>query len=159
MTDVESESTERSASAPAAPSWAPRGLLVPFQRDQKSDFANGTGEVLLRSQVQTLLMTRAASEDGSAYGELEWDQEAGSQLYRVRHLRLNDPGLVELFRYRVAEPVAAQLRRVRITKLRVELDRNQRASRVKIGLQPTDARGTSLGDPIALEVPIAGEST
>lgn len=159
MADPENTSSQQSASAPVSPSWAPRGLLVPVQRDQKSDFANGSGEALLRSQLQTLLMTRAASEDGSSYGELEWDQEAGSQLYRVRHLRLNDPGLVELFRYRVAEPIAAQLRRVRITKLRVELDKSQRASRVKIGLQPTDARGTALGEPIALEVPIPGESS
>lgn len=138
--------------------WSPRGLLTPFQRDQKTDFANGMGRALMQSQLTQVLMTRAASEDGSSYGELEWDQEAGSQLHRVRHMRLNDPGLVELFRFRVAQPIAEQLSTVRLRAVGVELDRQQRASRVRLRASPVDARGNATGEDFQAELAVVGDA-
>jgi hypothetical protein len=135
-----------------------RGPLAPFQRDQKDDFANGVGAALLRTQVKQVVATRAAALDGSSYGDLEWDQGFGSQLHRVRHRRLND-ALVELFRFFVVEPVRRFAPDTRVSASQIVLDKDRRASRVRIKVQAVDGRGAAFGPEIPVDLPIAGEAT
>jgi hypothetical protein len=139
-----------------APFFA-RGLLSPFERDQKADFANGSGYDLLRSHVEQIIGMAAAAPDGSSYGELEWDQSFGTQLHRVRHRRLNSLALGELFLFYVAAAIRRIEPNVRLTSLRIVVDKNQRASRVTGKLQPVDARGAGVGPEVAIDVPVPGE--
>jgi len=70
-----------------------RGIIRPFRRDDKNDFANAEGEDLVRSCVGQLLNMRGASP--AAQGELEWDPERGSLLYLLRQKK-NNPMLKDL---------------------------------------------------------------
>jgi hypothetical protein len=75
-----------------------RNLLVPFRRDKKRDFASGTGEDLLRSKVQQVLLTQGATSRSS--GELPWRTGFGAGLELLRHQR-NDAALAELARVQI----------------------------------------------------------
>ena len=69
------------------------GLLTPFRRDQKNDFANGGGDALVSSSVKQIIGTRGDSP--ICQGELPWRSELGSVVPVLRH-RQNDIGLQEL---------------------------------------------------------------
>jgi len=78
----------------------PRNLLIPFRRDQKNDFASGTGEELERSKVTQVLATEGATPRSS--GELPWRTKFGSALHLLRHQR-NEEALGELARVYVRD--------------------------------------------------------
>lgn len=59
------------------------GLLAPLRRDQKNDFANAGGELLVRSCVSQILGTEASSD--YTEGELPWRPEFGSLLHLGKH--------------------------------------------------------------------------
>ena len=71
------------------------GLLAPFRRDRKRDFASSDGDELLASKVLQVLATEGASPRTS--GELPWRTAFGTPLHLLRHQR-NDHALVELAR-------------------------------------------------------------
>lgn len=64
-----------------------RGLIAPFQRDRKNDFANATGVELISSNVQQILGTRATSANGP--GELPFNPNFGSLLHLLRHQKID----------------------------------------------------------------------
>lgn len=66
------------------------GLLAPFQRDLKGDFAAGGDEALVLSCVGQVLGTRCSTPDGRHQGELPWRPEFGSLLYLLRYRNLDD---------------------------------------------------------------------
>ncbi len=76
------------------------GVLIPFRRDRKRDFASGEGEELLASKVEQLLATEGASARSS--GELPWRTAFGTPLQLLRHQR-NDAVLAELARVYVRD--------------------------------------------------------
>jgi len=59
------------------------GLLRPFVRDGKGDFAASSGRDLIDASIGQVLGTRASS--AVAQGELPWQPDAGSKLYLVKH--------------------------------------------------------------------------
>ena len=64
-----------------------RGIIIPFQRDRKNDFANATGVELIVSNVRQILGTRATSAAGP--GELPFNPNFGSLLYLLRHQKID----------------------------------------------------------------------
>jgi hypothetical protein len=60
-----------------------RGILCPFQRDGKGDFANGDGLPLLRSDIGELLgiIGPARAEPG----EVPWRTDLGSRVVFLKH--------------------------------------------------------------------------
>lgn len=76
------------------------GLLRPFRRDGKSDFAAAGGDQLVRAAIGQILGTRAATE--ATQGELPWRPEFGSKLHLLQHQR-NDAVLQELARVYVVD--------------------------------------------------------
>lgn len=84
--DVQAEDT--AAAAAASLVFLGSGLLRPFRRDEKSDFAHASGEDLVKSAVGQVLGTRCTS--AQAVGELPWRPEFGSLLYTLRHANNND---------------------------------------------------------------------
>jgi hypothetical protein len=77
-----------------------RGLITPFRRDRKRDFANDVGDVLLASKVSQVLATECASN--ALAGELPWRTSFGTRLQLLRH-RNNDAALGELARVYVRD--------------------------------------------------------
>ncbi len=72
-----------------------RGLLVPFRRDKKRDFASGAGPELLASKVVQVLGTEGETPWSS--GELPWRTAFGSPFHLLRHQK-NDEVLAGLAR-------------------------------------------------------------
>jgi hypothetical protein len=60
-----------------------RGILRPFRRSDKRDFANAEGVELVKACVGQILGMQGSSERSE--GELEWDPERGSLVYLLRH--------------------------------------------------------------------------
>ena len=90
---------------------SPRGLLAPFRRDRKRDFASGDGEELLASKVLAVLATEGATARCS--GELPWRTAFGTPLQLLRH-RNNDIALGELARVYVRDALARWLPEVKL---------------------------------------------
>lgn len=58
------------------------GLLSPFRRDGKTDFAAAGGTTNIESSIRNILGTRK--------GELRWRPDFGSELYRLKHMTADD---------------------------------------------------------------------
>lgn len=102
------------------------GLLRPFRRDQKQDFANSGGAELVISSVEQILGTERNS--GAQAGEVPWDDELGSRLHLLRHKNAT-PTNQELARVYTAEAFQQEPR----AKLRsVVLEERQRDKGVEL---------------------------
>ena len=93
-----------------------RGVLAPFRRDQKRDFASGAGRDLLRAKAIQVLLTEGSTARTS--GELPWRTAFGSGLHLLRHER-NDEVLRELALVRVRDGLARWAPGVQVTDLSV----------------------------------------
>jgi hypothetical protein len=101
-----------------------RGLIRPFRRDKKQNFAFAEGEELVRSAVGQILGTLAATD--FTQGELPWRTEFGSLIHLLRHQK-NDAVLQELARVHVADALKRWEPRVQLTSVQVtrECDRGE----------------------------------
>ena len=96
-----------------------QGLLTPFRRDRKRDFASGSGADLLASKVLQALMTRGATPRSS--GELPWRTAFGAGLDLLRHQR-NDAALAELARVHVRDALRRWVPEVDLVEVAVTRD-------------------------------------
>ena len=96
-----------------------QGLLTPFRRDRKRDFASGSGADLLASKVLQALMTRGATPRSS--GELPWRTAFGAGLDLLRHQR-NDAALAELARVYVRDALRRWVPEVDLVEVAVTRD-------------------------------------
>lgn len=116
-------------------------LLVPLRRDQKLDFASGTGDDLLASKGRLVLGTIGAS--GTSYGEIPWRTSFGSPLQLLRH-KNNAELLVDLADTYAREALERWLPGVEVTtsvervndalRLRVKLRRGSASAEVELPL-------------------------
>jgi phage baseplate assembly protein W len=90
------------------------GLVSPFRRDRKRDFAAESGEALVRSAVEQILGTIGASD--FTQGEMPWRTEFGSLLFLLRHQK-NDVALQELAKVYVQDALRRWEPRVIVTSL------------------------------------------
>jgi len=121
------------------------GLLRPFRRDRKTDFAAAGGEAVVRSAVGQILGTMAASE--ATPGEVPWRTELGSLLHLLRHQQ-NDAALEELARVHVVDALRRWEPRVQVTSVQVTRERdrgeNVLAIRLRYRLLATNTPGNSV---------------
>jgi len=104
-------------------------ILIPFQRDKKTDFAAGEGEVLLASKVRQVLLTDGATVHSS--GELPWRSSFGAGLALLRHRR-NDVALKELARVQIREALRRWLPGVQLVGICVDGDGESLVLRVHV---------------------------
>ncbi len=95
------------------------GLVRPFRRDLKNDFASAGGADLVRACVGQILGMRGTS--ARSKGELDWDPDRGSLLYLLRH-QANDLVLEQLGRAYVVEALARFEPRISIKGVRITRD-------------------------------------
>ena len=121
------------------------GLLRPFRRDQKADFAAAGGEEVIKSAVGQVLGTMGSSD--FTQGEVAWRTEFGSLLHLLRHQK-NDRVLQELARVYVVDALKRWEPRVRITSVEVtreQLDgENVLAIRVRYDVIAANAPGNNV---------------
>jgi uncharacterized protein len=92
------------------------GILSPFRRDRKMDFASESGPELLKSKVIQVLMTEGDTPKTS--GELPWRTGFGSTIHLLRHQR-NDDVLAEMARVYIRDALKKWLPGVELVDLRV----------------------------------------
>lgn len=121
------------------------GLLRPFRRDLKADFASDGGERVIRSAVGQILGTMAGSD--FTQGELPWRTEFGSLLHLLRHQR-NDAVLNELARVYVVDALKRWEPRVVVTSVKVTRERqegeNVLALRLRYNIISTNVPGNNV---------------
>ena len=105
------------------------GLLIPFRRDRKRDFASGTGTDLLRSRVTQVLATEGATA-GSA-GELPWRTSFGSAIHLLRH-QANDHALAELARVYARDALRRWVPGAEVANVEVERDGTALTLRLRV---------------------------
>jgi hypothetical protein len=98
-----------------------RGLLTPFRRDRKRDFASGEGDDLVASQVEQVLATEGSTLQ--SVGELPWRTSFGTPLEVLRHQRT---GLVlqELARVYLRDALARWVPEATLTAVEVQAESN-----------------------------------
>jgi phage baseplate assembly protein W len=112
MTLPDEAAQAASAARSGLPSFLGSGLLRPFRRDEKNDFASGSGVDLVAACAGQVLGTRATSPSG--VGEIPWRPEFGSNLQALRHAQ-NDDALGDLGVVYVGEALRRWEPRARVT--------------------------------------------
>lgn len=114
----------------ATPAFLGNGILRPFRRDQKNDFANAAGRDLVLACAAQVLGMRCRGPRGA--GELLWRGDLGSRLYLLRH-RLITPTLIELARHYSQDALRKWEPRIVVTRCSLAGDQQRRALRATIG--------------------------
>lgn len=121
------------------------GLLRPFRRDLKADFASDGGERLVRSAVGQILGTMAGSD--YTEGELAWRTEFGSLIHLLRHQK-NDAVLQELGRVYVVDALKRWEPRIVVTSVKITRERqdgeNILAIRLRYNVISTNVPGNNV---------------
>jgi len=127
-----------------------RGLLVPFRRDRKRDFASGTGADLLGTKVLQALMTAGATPRSS--GELPWRTSFGAGLDLLRHQR-NDVALAEFARVQVRDALKRWVPEAELVEVRVT--REDATLVLRVRYRPARRAGAATDQPaeVAITVP------
>jgi phage baseplate assembly protein W len=107
--------TSTSILGPTVPAFLGSGLVRPFVRDQKNDFANANGLSVIQSCVGQILGTKASDDTGLRSGELRWRPTFGSRLYLLQHRK--GPQLPVMARVYVVDALAKW--EPRVTNVRV----------------------------------------
>lgn len=118
---VASEAEDNESRANASLIFLGNGLLRPFVRDEKKDFANASGAALVKSAVGQILGTRCTSPTN--IGELPWRPEFGSLLPTLRHAN-NDDRIRQIAQTFVVDALRRWEPRIRVTGFSI----NQRSS-------------------------------
>ncbi len=108
-----------SAAAQAPLTFLGVGVLRPFRRDEKQDFANATDRTLLRARLGQVLGTKAQTSSSTGRvvpGELRWRGSFGSRLHILRHRNLNE-GFLEMAEVLAREAIAAWEPNVDVTEV------------------------------------------
>lgn len=117
------------------------GLLTPFRRDQRNDFAAGSGAPLLLGEAEQVLLTEGDSPVGS--GEMPWRTAFGAGLTRLRHQR-NDESLREVARVYVRDALRQWLPAARVvgvlgastaTRLRLQVQVAEGTEEATVGVE------------------------
>lgn len=112
------------------------GLLRPFQRDKKNDFAVGGGNALRSSRIGQVIGTELA--------ELEYDMEFGCRV-RDALQRPLDEVTQELARFYIEEAVARWVPDVEITAVVARETAARNGTEIAVKYVPIDARGRRVG--------------
>ena len=126
-----------------------QGLLTPFRRDRKRDFASGSGAALLASKVLQALMTRGATPRSS--GELPWRTTFGAGLDLLRHQR-NDAALAELARVYVRDALRRWVPEVDLVE--VAVTRDDATLQLRVRYRPSRRQGRTDDTPAEVLVPL-----
>ena len=106
------------------------GIVVPFRRDGKQDFANSSGLEMIRSSVRIILGTLCSGPENE--GELRYNQRLGTLISTLRHRNLDDPATQELATHYVYEALRDNEPRVQLLDLRFDKNSDKNQMKLKI---------------------------
>lgn len=88
------------------------GIITPFQRDAKSDFANASGMDLVKADVEQLVGIEGPT--ATEPGEVPWDPDRGTRISSLRHRQLYSEMTRALAEQYIRTPVQIYERRIRV---------------------------------------------
>ena len=88
------------------------GIICPFQRDGKGDFANAGGRTCLKSDVAELLGIMGPTL--AQPGELPWRTQTGSRLNALRHRGMHTDMIAATVGQYAGEAVRRDEKRIRV---------------------------------------------
>lgn len=114
-----------------------RGVVCPFQRDGKGDFANAGGTALLSSDVGELMGIIGPS--GGRPGEVAWNTDLGSRLISLNHRKLHSELVRTNAEIMINEVVRIWEDRLRVGPITVTPDEKRRSLNVKTKFIPINS--------------------
>ena len=126
------------------------GIVQPFRRDEKNDFAHATAARLIGANIRQILSVRAG--DQTHAGEVPWDGTIGSRLHVLTH-RNGTPALDELARHWVVDAIRTQEPRARVTQVRQV--RKQDRTVITVKFVPTDRTGRAIAEEQSVDVSVS----
>lgn len=139
------------AAAKGVPAFLGNGLLRPFRRDVKNDFASAAGVALVSSCVGQVLGTKASSAAG--VGEVPWRPEFGSRLHLLRHKNNRDT-LGDFAVVLVEEALRRWEPRARVARAEVLPGADDRALNLRVVFDVVDQTGRLLAAAQDVTVPV-----
>jgi hypothetical protein len=120
------------------------GVVLPFRRDGKDDFAHATGIDLINSSLLIILGTRRAGP--SSNGEVPFNQKLGTLLPHLRHRNLNNPTTEELATHYVVDSISENEPRVqpKAVGYKPRPAKNRLALRLRYDIVSRDTTGTNV---------------
>jgi len=115
-----------------------RGILLPFRR-AGSGVVTGTGIEVIITQLQLVLSTVCASE--ATPGELDYHQDLGALLDRIRHEESKDPATWELAVHYITDKIKTLVPRVRLKQVAFIVDSEETTLSVRLGFDILDPLG------------------
>lgn len=119
-----------------------QGLICPFQRDGKGDFAHESGVGLVNSNLAEAI--GIIGPIGSSPGEVPWRGGLGSQLHTLRHRHLHSDLLQATASHMVAGAARAAIQGVIVGPVSVETDDSKLFLRMKYRLAGSEPTGEEL---------------
>jgi hypothetical protein len=121
-----------------------RGLIVPFRRDGKDDFAHGVGKEVVESSLTVILGTMCAGPTND--GEVPFNQKLGTLIKLLRHRNVNDPTTQDLATHYVADGILANEPRIKAKAVGFtpRADDNRVAIRLRYDLVSRDTTGINV---------------
>jgi phage baseplate assembly protein W len=136
----------------AQPSFLGQGILRPFRRDQKADFASAAGLALVKACVGQVLGTKADSARCS--GELPWRTDFGSRLHLLRHSN-NSDALADLALVMIREALAKWEPRVKAVRVVPEETFDPNRLQLRVFFTVVDRGGQVLLPSEQVVIPVA----
>ncbi len=121
-----------------------RGIITPFRRDLKQDFANASGKEVIASNIHTILNTTCASR--TTQGEIPFNQKLGSLLVRLRHKNMDSAIVRELAIVHTVEALHENEPRVRVREVNLIKDRKRYRINIRVTYDIVDI--TQPGSPV-----------
>lgn len=120
------------------------GVLLPFRRDGKDDFANGSGLEVIDTSLTSIMGTMRAGPAND--GEVPFNQQLGTLLALLRHRNIDDPTTAELATHYTSESIVANEPRIKpkAVGFRPRADDNRLTVRLKYDVVDRDTRGINV---------------
>jgi len=111
-----------------------RGIICPFQRDGKGDFANDKDLPLLRSDIRELIGIIGPTPVSP--GELPWNTELGSRVILMKHRNIHEEMARATAHQLITEPVRRWEKRARPGTTTVTKDDRAQILNIHFTYQP-----------------------
>lgn len=115
------------------------GIILPFRRDGKQDFANSSGLDMVRSSVRLILGTLCSGPENE--GELRYNQGLGTLVSTLKHRNIDDPTTQELATHYVYEALKENEPRVLLFDVRIDKDSDRNQFVMKISFRVAGESG------------------
>lgn len=122
------------------------GIVLPFRRDGKQDFANSSGLEMIRSSLRLILGTMCAGPENE--GEIRFNQRLGTLIQTLRHRNIDDPATQEIAVHYVYEAIRDNEPRVIPLDFRVDKDADRNQMKLRLAYKVVDESGVDVGGSV-----------